>query len=142
MDTNIPETANQYRWATNLIRQLGLNNEEIGILGSTRVRSGDKTLRVLVPIILEDGTTPFRKQASLRISSDVDIEEVSLAVLPLTGSKYSRALSPIRTGIFIARRPFQVDLPVMPSGYYSIALMAKGGLNLVTTEAVILVAGY
>jgi len=140
MDATSTKEQHSFRWPTEVLRALQLAANDVGLTATTEVGSPDRGKRIYIPVRV-DVAYPMTEPASLTLLliSDSDLNEIQLAMVSLSGRAWSRPLSPVRRGTFVARRPIRIVLPEAPPGTYAIFLLAVGEQTVPSLSAVVVI---
>jgi hypothetical protein len=139
MDTRQPSVSDRFPWPTAVLRNLAMAGDDIGVLASYYYRTHPRVASALVPVMIDNGDGGSDTVLSLVFVSDLDLERVSVEGVPLSGSRMVAFKPVVLTGPLVARRPFAVRLPKISPGLYDLFILAEGGYNVLTAEAVVVV---
>ena len=98
--------AGSFRWPTEVLKGLRLEGDDVGLTALTVLSAQGGDVRILLPLSVgRDEADTSYANPTIILMGDADLEEIQMAAYPLSRSRWSRPLSPIRSGVFVAGRP-------------------------------------
>jgi hypothetical protein len=137
MDTQQRPGTDRFLWPTSVLRSLMMTGDDIAVLASFPYTSSPKVSSALIPVSIDNGEGGSDTALSLLFVSDLDLDKITVQGVRLSGSG-SNQFKPVSLSTpLVARRPFAVRLPKVDPGMYDLFILAEGGSNGLTAEAVV-----
>jgi len=139
MDTQQSSGSDHFLWPTSVLRNLAMTGEDIGVLASFTYVSRPRVASAFLPVVIDNGENGSDTALSLVFVSDLDLDKITVEGVRLRGSGSARINPVFLEEALVARRPFVVRLPKISPGMYDLFILAEGGYNVLTAEAVVVV---
>jgi hypothetical protein len=138
MDASVPGGESGFQWPTDVLRGLQLGGEDVALTATTIEKTLLGDARLLLPVTVgAEKQRPVVGTPTLILMSDADLDQIQLSAFGLAGTTWSRPLSPIRKGTFVAGRPIRIPLQGFPPGTHRLGLLGTGGGAFATGEATV-----